>query len=68
MAHSTCNGDSDVLETAGCQLSGTMRGEKGYIFLKIYLFFCALMLCLHVPDPLELELQTIVSCHVGAGN
>jgi hypothetical protein len=36
------------------------------------IFLCALMLCLHVfmrvLDPLELELQTAVSHHVGAGN
>ena len=24
--------------------------------------------CVRVPDSLELELQTVVSCHVGAGN
>jgi hypothetical protein len=25
-------------------------------------------ICVRVPDPLRLELQTVVSCHVGARN
>ena len=40
-----------------------------FFSLKIPLFLCAWVLCLNVcvwaPDPLELELQTIVSSHVG---
>jgi hypothetical protein len=36
------------------------------------LFLCTLVFCLHVcvreSDPLELELQTVVSSHVGAEN
>ena len=26
------------------------------------------ILCMRLLDPLELELQTVVSCHLGAGN
>ena len=29
--------------------------------------FPALYVCARVPDPLELELQIVVICHVGAG-
>jgi hypothetical protein len=41
--------------------------------LSPHLSLCVLMFCLHsmsvpVLDSLELELQTAVSCHVGAGN
>jgi hypothetical protein len=49
--------------------------SRGGCILKIYAFLCALMFfvpCLHVsgrvPGPLELELKTVVSHHVGAGD
>lgn len=41
-------------------------------YIRIYLFLCAVVLylnvCAKVTEPLELELQILVSCHVGAGN
>ena len=44
-----------------------------YFFLKKFFFMCNWFLactyfCVRVSDPLKLELQTVVSCHVGAGN
>jgi len=48
-----------------------------YLFLKIYLFFNLLnvhwcfgcrYICVRVSDLLELELETVVNCCVGAGN
>lgn len=64
----------------------TVRGHVAlrflFSFLKIYLYLCAWVFCLHVcwalhacsacenqkraVDPLELELQTVVSLYVGA--
>ena len=38
-----------------------------FIFILCVLVFC-LRVCLKVPDGLELELQTVVSCDVVAGN
>jgi len=40
-----------------------------YLFL-FYAHWCSarLYVCVRVSDPLELELQTVVSYHVGAGN
>jgi hypothetical protein len=34
-----------------------------HIYIKLNFILCAL-----VPDPLELESQTVTSCHVGAGD
>lgn len=51
---------------------GTEKGGKVF-HLMIYLCLCALVFCLHVclcegvRSP-ELELQTVASCHMGAGN
>ena len=44
-----------------------------FFFPNLFLFivhWCLLAhaICVKVSDPLELELQTGVSCHVGAGN
>lgn len=45
------------------------------VFLKIYLLlfyvrwsFVWMYVCVMVPDPLELEFKTVVSCHMGARN
>jgi len=52
-------------------MSTSNSDTPSLIFLKFIL--CALVfclcvcLCVRVWDPLELELQTVVSCHVGAG-
>ena len=39
---------------------------------NIYLLLCAFMFCVYIcvraPEHLELELQTVVRCHAGAGN
>jgi len=37
------------------------------IFILSALVFCS-HACVKVPDPLELEGETVVSCNVGAGN
>ena len=37
------------------------------LFMCISVFAC-MYICVRVLDPLELELQTVVSCHVVAGN
>ena len=41
-------------------------------FLKIiyfyFMYFACIYVCVRMLDPLELELQTVVSCPVGAGN
>lgn len=39
-----------------------------YFIFYVLSFFACLCVCVKVLDPLELELQTVVSCHVGAGN
>jgi hypothetical protein len=36
--------------------------------LFVYWYFASLYVYVRVSDPLELELQTVVGCHVGAGN
>jgi hypothetical protein len=38
-----------------------------FYFMYIWCFAC-MYVCVKVPDSLELELQTVVSCHVLAGN
>ena len=38
------------------------------LFKKIFIFISCVCVCVAVSDPPELELQTVVSCHVGAGN
>ena len=39
------------------------------LFLScMHLYFSYMCICVRVSDPMELELQTGVSCHVGAGN
>ena len=51
-----------------------MYGREGmlkqlYLFL-FYAYWCptCIYVCVRVADPLELELQTVVSYHVGAEN
>ena len=40
-----------------------------YLFLfYVHLCFACIYVCVRVSDPLELELQTVVSCHVSAEN
>ena len=39
-----------------------------FIYLYVHLWFACMYACVRVPDPLELELQTVVSYHVDAGN
>lgn len=40
-----------------------------YLFLS-YMYWCfvCMYFCLRISDPLELELQTVLNCHVVAGN
>ena len=52
---------------------GHSRNLVAFIIPYIYLLLCVLVcwclsVCVRVSDPLELELQTVVSCHMGAGN
>ena len=39
-----------------------------FIFIVCALVFCLHVFCVKVLDILGLELQMVVSCHVGAGN
>jgi hypothetical protein len=39
-----------------------------FIYLCVHWCFACMYVFGRVSDPLELELQTAVSCHVGAGN
>jgi hypothetical protein len=38
------------------------------LFLTFMWSFACMYVCVRIPDPLELELQTVVSCHVDSGN
>ena len=38
-----------------------------YFFIYVHLCFAFTYICMRVSDTLELELQTLVSCRVGAG-
>jgi hypothetical protein len=40
-----------------------------YVFIYyVHWCFACMYVCVRVLDTLELDLQTVVSCHVGAGN
>jgi hypothetical protein len=41
-------------------------GKTDVLFILCTL--ACMYVCVRMLDPLELELQTVVSCHVGAGN
>jgi hypothetical protein len=45
---------------------------SGFLFLSfkfyVHWYFACLYVCVRVSGPLELKLQTAVSCHVVAGN
>jgi hypothetical protein len=39
-----------------------------FFYDLLFLFYVHWYVCVKVSDPLELELQVVVSCHEGAGN
>jgi hypothetical protein len=39
-----------------------------YLSFHVHPFFACIYVCVEVSNPLELELQMVVSCHVGFGN
>lgn len=41
--------------------------SKAAFFFQCTLVFC-IYVCVRISDPLEVELQIAMSCHVGAGN
>ena len=43
---------------------------SGFILFLFYVHWCFACMCVsvRVSDPLELELKTVLSCHVGAEN
>jgi hypothetical protein len=43
-------------------------GSFGHISFHVYWCFLPVYVCVWVSNPLELELQKVVSCHVGARN
>ena len=47
----------------------TITNTVYFLFLfYVHWHFVCMYVCVRVLDPLELELKTVVSCHVGAGN
>lgn len=45
-----------------------MTGKVYFFKKKKYIYIPCMYVFERVPDPQELELHTIVSCHVGSGN
>lgn len=39
-----------------------------FFFLNVHWGFVCMFVCVKVSETLELEIQIVVSCHVGAGN
>ena len=60
-------------ETGRCPFTSSVYMEGFFLMIYLFLFrvhwcFARMHVCVWVSDPLELELQTVVSHHVAAGN
>ena len=63
---------SDGFKPQHTQVQAAEFGHLGILILFLNFLLCTLVFCMHVhvrvSGPLELELQTVVNCYVGAEN